>query len=146
MLAVRNAQSTGFAKNEKRMSAAAVLTRPRRTIITRPQVTPPSRIRHPRRHQTQSPHPRLISPQVAATLAGREHRATSHRAGNNVTITTKFAISEFVKIDKDSSIKAVVVGILIRAMGIQYEVAWFNGGTHASAYIDEFRLTPFNEE
>jgi len=46
-----------------------------------------------------------------------------------------------VHIDNDASITAVVLGYLVRAQGDQYEVAWFNNGSHHTAWVDGFRLS-----
>lgn len=52
-----------------------------------------------------------------------------------------FSIEDRVHIDGDKSITAVVIGVLFRRQGFQLEVAWFNGGSHRTAWIDLFRLT-----
>lgn len=52
-----------------------------------------------------------------------------------------YSIGEKVFIDKDRSITAVVIGLLVRRQGVQVEVAWFNNGSHQTAWVDQFRLS-----
>jgi hypothetical protein len=56
-----------------------------------------------------------------------------------------FSINDRVNIDGDTSIRATITSILITGEGaarVQYECVWMHNGSHASAYIDDGRLTP----
>lgn len=69
-----------------------------------------------------------------------KYDATAKKVSFDVIIP-KFDLTTKVHIDGDRSITATVIGFLVRASQIQFEVAWFSNGSQQTAWIDDFRLS-----
>lgn len=65
------------------------------------------------------------------------------------TFKTMFDIGTFVKIDEDDSIKARILAVTIREATVgtclSYEVSWFHNGNPVKDWVEEWRLTSWEE-
>jgi len=61
--------------------------------------------------------------------------------------TTAYNIGDSVMIDGSLDIKAVILAVVIRGTGrnVNYDVAWFHNGSSYSAWIEEWRILPWED-
>lgn len=62
-----------------------------------------------------------------------------------MTFSSRFAIFEYVYIDGEKSIRAIVTAITFRSSGIVYELSWFANGDVKVAFVDEARLEKWTD-
>lgn len=56
------------------------------------------------------------------------------------TIELAHSIGDAVVVDGDRSDHFIVTGVHIYQGAIEYQIAWFSGGDHHTAWIDAFRI------
>lgn len=60
-------------------------------------------------------------------------------------IQTLFDMGDQVIIDNDKDILVIVLACTIRGNNVAYEVSWFNNGQLQSAWVEEWRLSLWEE-